>query len=232
MEAKVDEYINNATKWQNELEQLRIIILACGLTEEFKWRVPCYTHQGKNIVLLNVLKQYCTMGFFKGALLNDSNGILFQQTENSQATRLIRFTNVQEIEKLKPIIQAYIYEAIEIEKAGLKIDFKKDTELVFPPELEHQLKINAAFKQAFEALTPGRQKGYNLYFSEPKNAKNREARVEKYIQQIINGKGLRDCTCGLSKKNAWLRWFAQVYEKIKSSLLCYFFANNDLNVEK
>lgn len=200
MEAKVDDYFSNATKWQNELEQLRIIILDCGLTEEFKWRVPCYTNQGKNIVLLNVLKQYCTIGFFKGALLNDSNGILFQQTENSQAARLIRFTNVKEIEKLKPIIQAYIYEAIEIEKAGLKIDFKKDTELVFPPELKHQLNINAAFKQAFEALTPGRQKGYNLYFSESKNTKTREARVEKYIQQIINGKGLRDCTCGLSKK--------------------------------
>ncbi len=200
MDPKVDIYLSKATKWQDELERLRIIILDCGLTEEFKWRVPCYTFQGNNIVLLNGLKDYCTIGFFKGALLNDTNGILFQQTENSQAVRLIRFTHMKEIEKLKPIVQAYIYEAIEVEKAGLKIDFKKDTELVFPPELERQLNKNAAFKKAFEALTPGRQKGYNLYFSEPKNAKTRETRVEKYMQQIINGKGLRDCTCGLSKK--------------------------------
>ena len=200
MESKVDYYFNNATKWKAELELLRTIIFDCRLNEEFKWRVPCYTFQGNNIVLLNSLKEYFTIGFFKGALLNDTNGILFQQTENSQAVRLIRFTNVREIKKLKPIVQAYIYEAIEIEKAGLKIDFKKNTELIFPLELQHQLNKNAAFKKAFETLTPGRQKGYNLYFSEPKNAKTRETRVEKYMQQIINGKGLRDCTCGLSKK--------------------------------
>jgi uncharacterized protein YdeI (YjbR/CyaY-like superfamily) len=193
----VDFYFSK-TKWQKELEQLRMIVLECGLTEELKWGVPCYTfptsagRQKSNIVLIHVFKEYCALLFFKGALLNDANGILIQQTQHVQAARQIRFTNVREIVKMKPILKAYIYEAIEVEKAGLKVPLKKTTEFSMPEEFQNKLNKNSALKKAFEALTPGRQRAYLLHFSAPKQSKTRESRVEKCMQQILNGKGLND----------------------------------------
>ncbi len=192
MNPNVDFYFSKAKKWQEELEKLRMIILACQLTEELKWGVPCYTFQKSNIVLIHVFKEYCALLFFKGALLNDTNGILIQQTKNTQAARQIRFTNVREIVVMKPILKAYIYEAIEVDKAGLKVDFKEKTELIFPEEFQNKLDENPALKTAFDALTPGRQRAYNLYFSAPKQSKTRESRVEKCRQQILNRKGLND----------------------------------------
>jgi len=192
MNPKVDFYFSKAKKWQKELEQLRIIVLDCGLTEELKWGCPCYTFQGNNIVLIHVFKEYCALLFFKGSVLNDANGILIQQTKNVQAARQVRFTNIQEIAKMGKIVKAYIYEAIEVEKAGLKMKLKKTTEFTMPEEFQKKLNKNAALKTAFHALTPGRQRGYLLYFSQPKQSKTRESRVEKYMKQILNGKGLND----------------------------------------
>jgi len=192
MNPKVDFYFSKAQKWQKELEKLRMIILDCKLTEELKWGVPCYKFQNSNIVLIHVFKEYCALLFFKGALLNDANGILIQQTKNVQAARQIRFTNIREIVERETILKAYIYEAIEVEKAGLKVNFKKTTEFIIPEEFQNKLDEIPALKTAFNALTPGRQRAYNLYFSEPKQSKTRESRVEKYMQQILNRKGLND----------------------------------------
>ena len=190
MNPKVDFYFSKAKKWQQELKQLRMIVLDCGLTEELKWGVPCYTFRKSNIVLIHVFKEYCALLFFKGALLNDAKGILIQQTENVQAARQMRFTNVREIVKLKPILKAYIYEAIQVERAGLKVNFKKTTEFKITEEFQNKLDEVPALKTAFDALTPGRQRAYILYFSAPKQSKTRESRVEKCMQQILNGKGL------------------------------------------
>ena len=177
---------------RKNIEQLRTIVLDCGLTEELKWGNPCYTFQESNIVLIHGFKEYCALLFFKGALLNDANGILIQQTENVQAARQIRFTNVQEIVEMETTLKTYIYEAIEVEKAGLKVKLKKTAEFKIPEEFQNKLDKNPALKTAFEALTPGRQRAYLLYFSQPKQSKTRESRVEKYMQQILNGKGLND----------------------------------------
>jgi len=192
MNPKVDFYFSKTKTWQKELEQLRKIVLDCGLTEELKWGCPCYTFQNTNIVLIHVFKEYCALLFFKGALLNDASGILIQQTENVQAARQIRFTNVQEIVKMKTILKAYIYEAIEVEKAGLKVKLKKTTEYSIPEEFQKKLDKVPALKTAFKALTPGRQRAYILYFSAPKQSKTRESRVEKSMQPILKGKGLND----------------------------------------
>jgi len=192
MNPKVDFYFNKAKEWQDELELLRKIVLDCGLTEELKWGVPCYTFQKSNIVLMHVFKEYCALLFFKGALLNDANGILIQQTKNVQAARQIRFTNVREIVKMKSILKAYIHEAIEVEKAGLKVNFKETTEFIIPEEFQNKLDEIPALKTAFKALTPGRQRAYILYFSTPKQSKTRKSRVEKCMRQIFNGKGLND----------------------------------------
>ncbi|NCD68559.1 YdeI/OmpD-associated family protein [Mucilaginibacter agri] len=189
---KVDFFFDKAKTWQQELEELRTIALDCQLTEELKWGCPCYTLQGSNIVLIHAFKEYCAFLFFKGALLNDANGILIQQTENVQAARQARFINVKEIVDLKATLKAYIYEAIEIEKAGLKVPLKKTKEFAVAEEFQTKLDELPALKTAFEALTPGRQRGYYLYFSAAKQAKTREARVEKAIPQILNGKGLDD----------------------------------------
>ena len=192
MNPKVDFYFSKAKKWQEELEQLRTIVLDCGLTEELKWGVPCYTFQKSNIVLIHVFKEYCALLFVKGALLNDTNDILIIQTENTQAARQIRFSNVREIIEIEAILKAYIYEAIEVEKAGLKVDFKKTTEFIIPEEFQNKLNEIPALKRAFDALTPGRQRAYILYFSAPKQSKTRESRVEKCMERILNGKGLND----------------------------------------
>jgi uncharacterized protein YdeI (YjbR/CyaY-like superfamily) len=198
MNPKVDFYFSKAKKWQEEITKLRIIILDCQLTEELKWGVPCYTfpipagRQKSNIVLIHVFKEYCALLFFKGALLNDANSILIQQTENVQAARQVRFTSVQEIVEMEATLKAYIYEAIEVEKAGLKVDLKKTTEFTLAEEFQNKLKEIPAMKTAFDALTPGRQRAYMLYFSAPKQSKTREARVEKCMKQILNGKGLND----------------------------------------
>ncbi len=189
---KVDFYFSKATVWQKELEQLRTIVLDCELTEELKWGCPCYTFEKSNIVLIHVFKEYCALLFFKGALLKDAKSILVQQTENVQAARQIRFTNVREIVKLKPVLKKYIYEAVEIEEAGLKVPLKKATEFNIPEEFQKKLDKIRALKTAFYALTPGRQRGYLLYFSAPKQSKTRELRIEKYRQHILDGKGLND----------------------------------------
>jgi uncharacterized protein YdeI (YjbR/CyaY-like superfamily) len=192
MNPKVDFYFTKTQKWQMAIEKLRTIVLDCQLTEELKWGVPCYTYQKSNIVLIHVFKEYCALLFFKGALLSDSNGILVQQTDNVQAGRQIRFTDKKDIDEMETLLKAYIFEAIEIEKAGLKVDFKKNTELIYPEEFQKKLNEMPALKGAFKALTPGRQRAYNLYFSAPKQSKTREARIEKCIPQILNGKGLND----------------------------------------
>ena len=192
MNPAVDFYFTKEKRWQEEVGKLRTIVLDCGLSEELKWGNPCYTFGKSNIVLIHVFKEYCALLFFKGALLSDPDGILIQQTKNVQAARQIRFTNAREITKLKNSIKAYIYEAIEVEKAGLKVTLKKTSEFTIPEEFKKKLKEMPALKAAFEALTPGRQRAYKLHFSTPKQSKTREARVEKYIPQILDGKGLND----------------------------------------
>ena len=192
MNPKVDAFISRAEKWQDEYEQLRSVILDCGLTEELKWGVPCYTLEKKNVVLIHGFKEYCAMLFIKGVLLKDAMGILITQTENVQSARQIRFTHVDEIEEMEPVLKAYIREAIEAEKAGLKVELKKTMEFKVPEEFQEKLDELPALKTAFEALTPGRQRNYLLYFSAPKQSKTRAARVEKYIPQILSGKGMND----------------------------------------
>jgi uncharacterized protein YdeI (YjbR/CyaY-like superfamily) len=192
MNPKVDVYFSKAKKWQEELEKLRMIILGCQLTEELKWGKPGYTFQKSNIVIIIPLKEYCALMFCKGALLNDANGILMKPGENTQAGRWIKFSSVREIVEMETILKAYIHEAIEVEKTGLKVNFKKNTELIFPEEFQNKLDGNPALKTAFDALTPGRQRAYNLYFSAAKQSKTRELRVEKCVQKILNGKGLDD----------------------------------------
>ena len=192
MNPKVDFYFDESKKWQKEQEQLRNIVLDCQLTEELKWGVPCYTFQGKNVVLIHEFKEYCALLFFKGALLNDANEILIQQSKNVQAARQIRFTNLNEIIDKNAILKNYIYEAIEVEKSGLEVKLKTTTEFAVSEEFQNKLDEIPALKIAFETLTPGRQRAYLLYFSAPKQSKTRESRVEKCIPQILIGKGLND----------------------------------------
>jgi uncharacterized protein YdeI (YjbR/CyaY-like superfamily) len=192
MNPKVDWFFSKDTKWQKEYEKLRTIILDCGLIEELKWGCPCYTFENTNIVLIHGFKEYCALLFFKGALLNDPNGILVQQTKNVQSARQIRFTNTREIAKMEKILKAYVYEAIEVERAGLTVKLKKTADFKVPGEFQNKLNKIPSLKKAFDALTPGRQRAYIFYFSQPKLSKTRESRVEKYMKQILNGKGLDD----------------------------------------
>jgi uncharacterized protein YdeI (YjbR/CyaY-like superfamily) len=192
MNPKVDFFFSKAEKWQEEFEKLRMIILDCGLTEQLKWGCPCYSFQKKNIVLIHGFKEYCALLFFKGTLLKDAEGILVQQTENVQAARQIRFADIREIFDLEPVLKAYVHEAIEVEKAGLRVDFKKASEFKVPEEFQNKLDVNPVLKTAFYALTPGRQRGYLLYFSAAKQSKTRRSRVKKWMPQILNGKGLDD----------------------------------------
>ena len=192
MNPKVDWFFNKATAWQEEYDRLRMIVLDCGLTEELKWGCPCYTVEDSNIVLIHGFKEYCALLFMKGALLKDAKGILIQQTENVQAARQIRFTNLEEIVKMESTLKAYIKEAIKVEKAGLKVPLKKASEFSMPEEFKNVLDATPKLKKAFYALTPGRQRGYLLYFSAAKQPKTRESRVEKYVKRILEGKGLED----------------------------------------
>ncbi len=192
MNPKVDFYFNKNKKWLNEIRKLRKIILACGLSEELKWGVPCYTLDDKNIVLIHVFKEYCAVLFFKGALLKDPEKVLIQQTENVQAARQMRFISIEEVNELKSTLTAYIKEAVKIEKAGLKVKLKATAEYKMPEELKIRLNESPAFKKAFNALTPGRQRGYILFFSAPKQSKTRESRIEKYTLSIFSGKGFKD----------------------------------------
>ena len=192
MNPKVDFFFDKDSKWQKEFGKLRTIVLDCGLEEELKWGQPCYTFQESNIVLIHGFKEYCALLFFKGALLNDPEGILIQQTENVQSARQIRFTNTREIVGMERILKSYIYEAIEVERAGLKVKLKKTADYKMPEELQKKLNKTPALKKAFEALTPGRQRQYIFYFSQPKLSKTRESRVEKYVPFILKGRGLND----------------------------------------
>jgi uncharacterized protein YdeI (YjbR/CyaY-like superfamily) len=192
MNPKVDGFLRKSKQWQQELQKLRTIILDCELTEEVKWRVPCYTFQGKNVLFMGRLKESCVLSFVKGALLKDAKGILIQQTENSQSVRVIRFTNLKQIVELEPVLKAYINEAIEVEKAGLKVKLKKISEFTIPEEFQAKLDQIPALKTAFAALTPGRQRAYLLYFSAAKQSITRTSRVEKWMQHILNGKGIDD----------------------------------------
>jgi uncharacterized protein YdeI (YjbR/CyaY-like superfamily) len=189
---QVDAYLRNAKKWRKELEQLRTILLGCRLTEELKWSKPCYTFQEGNIVILLPLKDYCALLFCKGALIDDDRGMLVKAGENTQAARQIRFTHVREIVELATIVKAYIQKAIAVEKAGLEVVYKKTEDFVIPVELQRKLRELPALKRAFHALTPGRQRGYLLFFSAPKQAKTREARIEKCLPRIFQGRGLTD----------------------------------------
>ncbi|MEB4782768.1 YdeI/OmpD-associated family protein [Paenibacillus polymyxa] len=192
MNPKVDVYLGKVNKWKAEMEKLRAIMLDCQLTEELKWGKPCYMFQNSNIAIIQGFKEHCALMFFKGALLKDPNGILIKPGEDTQAGRQIRFTNVEEIVEMETILKAYIIEAVEVEKAGLKVDFKKNTELIFPEEFQAKLDENPALKTAFAALTPGRQRAYIMHFAAPKQSKTRESRIEKCMQDILNGKGLND----------------------------------------
>ncbi|WP_341227382.1 YdeI/OmpD-associated family protein [uncultured Arcticibacterium sp.] len=200
MNPKVDDYLGRIKNWQAELEKLRALLLECGLTEEYKWRVPCYTYGGANIVLFGNFKESCTLSFFKGVLLNDEKGILELPGENSQSVKMARFTSLQQIVDLEPTLKAYVFEAIEVEKAGIKIEKAKSKKLEFPEELLNKFEEDKAFKEAFEALTPGRQRAYNLHFTGAKQSATRTSRIEKYTDRIMNGIGINDCVCGHSKR--------------------------------
>ena len=199
MNIKVSNFISKLKTWKAEMEALRYILLEFQLIEDIKWGIPCYTFENSNVVIIHGFKEYCGLSFFKGALLKDAKGLLVKPGENTQGGRLIKFKSVQEINKLKTTIKSYIKEAIEIEKLGLKIEHRNN-ELVLPEELINQFKKNARFKKAFNGLTPGRQRAYNLFFLAAKQAATRETRIEKYKKQILDGKGINDCTCGLSLK--------------------------------
>ncbi len=197
---EVDLYLANLKNWRAETEKLRTILLACQLTEELKWRKPCYTFQNSNVALIGGFKEYCALTFFKGVFLEDASDILKKPGENTQTARLIRFTNLQEIVEMEPILKDYVREAIDVEKAGLKVEPRKTLKLALPDELQSRLDESPALKKAFDALTPGRQRGYVLHFSGAKQSKTRASRIEKHVERILDGKGLNDCTCGLSQK--------------------------------
>ncbi len=200
MNPQIDDFIEKSDRWQKEMVKLREIVLDCGLTEELKWKQPCYTYKGANILIIANFKPFVALSFFKGVLMHDSEGILEKPGANSQSVRFMKFTSVQQISDELGLIKSYIFEAIEIEKSGLKVEKKESKKLNFPDELLQLFEENNDFKTAFEALTPGRQRGYNLFFSAAKQSATRTSRIEKYRQRILNGQGINDCVCGLSKR--------------------------------
>lgn len=192
MNPKADWFFDKDTRWKAEYQKLRTLVLECGLTEELKWGVPCYTFQNSNIVLIHGFKEYCALLFHKGVLLSDTNGLLIQQTKNVQSARQIRFSNIREIEELQPVIKTFIFEAIEVEKAGLEVVLKETSEFAMPEEFQKSLEESPELKAAFEGLTPGRQRAYLLHFAQPKQSKTRVSRIEKCTPKILNGEGLND----------------------------------------
>lgn len=200
MHPAVDNYIEGQQKWKKEISYLRNVINDCMLIEDFKWRVPCYTYQGKNVALVNCLKDYCAIAFFKGVLMSDPENILVFAGKNSQVSKLIKFRNIEEVKNLTEVIKAYVFEAIEIEKAGLKVETKKNSDDQIPDELLAAFEKDEKLKQAFQSLTPGRRRAYYLHFGGAKQSKTRVSRIEKYRNRILNGKGFHDCVCGLSKR--------------------------------
>ena len=200
MNPEVDNFLMNANKWRSELEILRAIVLKCGLEETLKWRQPCYALNGKNVLIISEFKDFCVLSFLKGTLLSNADGLLVSPGENSQSVRFMRFTSCDQIQQLEVIIRATIFEAIEVEKAGLKVKTKPASELEWVPELYEKFASSPDFKVAFEALTPGRQRAYHLFFSAAKQSNTRIDRIEKYVPRILNGKGINDCVCGLSKR--------------------------------
>lgn len=200
MHPAVDNYIEGQQKWKKEISYLRNVINDCMLIEDFKWRVPCYTYQGKNVALINCLKDYCAIAFFKGVLMSDPENILVFAGKNSQVSKLIKFRNIEEVKNLTEVIKAYVFEAIEIEKAGLKVETKKNSDDQIPDELLAAFEKDEKLKQAFQSLTPGRRRAYYLHFGGAKQSKTRVSRIEKYRNRILNGKGFHDCVCGLSKR--------------------------------
>lgn len=190
--AKVDGFMRKAKQWKEEFEKLREIALDCELTEDIKWMHPCYTYNDKNIVLIHGFKEYCALLFHKGALLKDPHGILVQQTENVQAARQLRFTSAEQIDEMQLIIKTYIDEAIEIEKSGRQVEYKKSSDYPVPEELSNKFTEIPDLKIAFDALTPGRQRGYLYFFNQAKQSKTRESRIEKYMNHILEGKGIDD----------------------------------------
>ncbi|MBI1267838.1 MAG: hypothetical protein GC193_10460 [Cryomorphaceae bacterium] len=197
---KIDAYFDNLEQWQTEIRQFRALALSCGLMEELKWGVPCYTHQGKNILILGTFKQYCTMSFFKGALLQDSERLLSLPGPNSQSVRMMKITESGDIGHLTATLKAYIFEAIALEEAGEKVDLRNNNDITWVEELQHKIDTMPAFKLAFEALTPGRQRAYNMFFEAAKQSKTRGQRIEKFTPRIMKGFGMNDCVCGLSKR--------------------------------
>ncbi len=200
MNLKIDTFLSNAKIWQQELTMLRNIILDCGLVEELKWGQPCYTFNKKNVLILGEFKDFCVLSFFKGILLQDTQQLLIKQGENTQSARILKFTNIKQIIEIENIIKAYIFEAIEIEKAGLKVAFSDKEDLVYIDELKAYLAKDNKLKTAFEALTTGRKRAYNMFFADAKHSATRTARIEKYASRILIGKGMNDCVCGLSKR--------------------------------
>jgi uncharacterized protein YdeI (YjbR/CyaY-like superfamily) len=200
MNPKVDEYLNKAKKWTDEMAALRTLALDCGLTEDFKWNQPCYTLNNANVVMIGSFKDACVLSFIKGTLLKDLNKILGQPGSETQSWRWLKCTSVEGIKAIESTIKDYIYEAIEIEKAGLKVVLQNITAFTIPDELKAKFDVNSTFKNAFYGLTPGRQRAYAMFFSAAKQSKSREARIEKFIPRILDGKGMNDCTCGMSKK--------------------------------
>lgn len=200
MNAKVDTYFSQLTKWKPELEAMRQILLDCGLVEEFKWRTPCYTYNNNNMIIIGGFKESCVMSFLKGVFMRDDHKLLASPGENSQTARLVRFTSVSQVIELEPILKTYIYEAIEIEKSGIKLDPEKKPELVLVDELLAMMSTNSEFKIAFENLTPGRQRAYNMHFTSAKQSETRTSRIQSYMPRIMKGKGMNDCICGLSKR--------------------------------
>lgn len=200
MNPNVDDFLQREERWKNELSLLRSILLDCMLTEAFKWKQPCYTFQQKNVAILGGFKEFCVLSFFKGALLSDTDNLLEKQGENTQSGRIMRFTNVEQISAVEASIRSYIFEAIEIERAGLKLPERAPEDLIFVDELLEKLDANPTLKKAFYALTPGRQRAYNMFIASSKQANTRYARIDKYTTRILDGKGINDCICGLSKK--------------------------------
>jgi uncharacterized protein YdeI (YjbR/CyaY-like superfamily) len=200
MITEVDHYIENAEYWKEEMQLCRSLLIDCGLVEEWKWKQPCYTYKGTNVAIIGEFKSFCTISFFKGALLKDPEGILQKPGENSQSARIFKFTDKEEILSREELIRSYIFEAIEVEKQGLKVEFKEKKQLVFPDELHTIFEKDSAFKAAFEALTPGKQRGYNLFWTGAKQSATRTSQIQKYRERILDGKGIHDCVCGLSKR--------------------------------